>query len=265
MPLLRVKVVLNEGGEGVPLSQLTDIANEVENFLRYLADDAGIEVNRADWLARAFENKSVRFDVERESRISTVEAKEFNRKFEYVDSVRAKRRKLNGEVRHRTLVQYTKVANALGPHEKIGFGLYRIDAQEPYKYTGLTKRDAEMLASFLSEEATYRGTIHGKIHNVGIEDLWFQLRRSGSNDLVRCDFREALYSEVHEACNRRNALVYVHGLITARRVDQQVTEMRAEKLKVAPSLSDEQYRAFFGADPEYTGKSSSGERNRYEH
>jgi hypothetical protein len=61
MPLLRVKVVLNEGGEGVPLSQLTDIANEVENFLRYLADDAGIEVNRADWLARAFENKSVRF------------------------------------------------------------------------------------------------------------------------------------------------------------------------------------------------------------
>jgi hypothetical protein len=109
---------------------------------------------------------------------------------------------------------------------------------------------------------------HGKIHNVGIEDLWFQLRRSGSNDLVRCDFREALYSEVHEACNRRNALVYVHGLITARRVDQQVTEMRAEKLKVAPSLSDEQYRAFFGADPEYTGNSSSEEfieRNRYEH
>jgi hypothetical protein len=100
---------------------LTDIADEAEKFLRYLAEDANIAVRRGEWLARNFINGSVRFDVEREAHISLDEAKEFNRKFEYVDLVRTEKRWLNGEVKHRTLVQYTKVARALGPHEKISF------------------------------------------------------------------------------------------------------------------------------------------------
>jgi hypothetical protein len=266
MPLLRVKMVLNEGGEGVPLSQLTDIAEEAEKFLRYLAEDAGIGVRRGEWLARNFKNESVRFDVEREAHISLEEAKEFNRKFEYVDLVKSERRRLNGEVKHRTLVQYSKVAKALGPHEKLAFGLYRGDEEKPYRYAPLTKRDAEILAGFLSEEVTYRGSIHGAIHDLGVEELWFHLRRSGS--LVRCEFREPLYREVIEACERRHALVYVHGLITVRRADQDLTRMRAEKIKVSPRLTDDRYQSFFGAEPNYSGEMTSEdfvERNRYEH
>lgn len=268
MPLLRIKLVLNEGGEGVPLSQLTDIADEAEKFLRYLAEDADISVRRGEWLARNFTNMSVRFDVEREAHISLEEAKEFNRKFEYVDLVKTEKRGLNGEVKHRTLVQYTKVAKALGPHEKMGFGLYRGDEEEPYRYALLTKRDAEILAGHLAEEVTYRGSIHGVIHDVGIEELRFHLRRSSSLDLVRCEFREPLYKKVHEACEHRHAMVYVHGLITVRRVDREIIRVRAEKLKVAPRMTDDRYQSFFGADQNYTGQLSSEEfieRNRYEH
>jgi hypothetical protein len=259
---------MNEGGEGVPLSQLTDIAEEAEKFLRYLAEDAGISMRRGDWLARNFENRSVRFDIEREVSTSIEEAKEFNRKFEYVDRVKAERRSLNGEVRHRTLVQYAKIADALGPHEKIAFGLYRIDEPQPYRYAPLTKREAEILSGFLAQEITYRGSIHGVIHGLGVEDLWFQLRRAGARDLVRCDFREDLYQAVIDACERRHAIVYVHGQITARRVDREIIKVRAERIKVAPPLSDERYRSFFGADPNYTGELSSEEfieRGKYEH
>jgi hypothetical protein len=172
-------MILNEGGERVPLSQLTDIADEAEKFLRYLAEDADIAVRRGEWLARNFMNGSISFDVEREAHISLDEAKEFNRKFEYVDLVKTDKGRLNGEVKHRTLVQFTKVAKALGPHEKLAFGLYRGDADEPYRYANLTKRDAEILADYLAEETTYRGSIHGAIHDVGIEELWFHIRRSG--------------------------------------------------------------------------------------
>lgn len=271
MPLLRVKIILNEGGEGVPLSQLTDIADEAEKFLRYLAEDAGINVERGDWLARNFRNQSVRFDVERETTIPIEAAKEFNRKFEYVDAVMRQRRPLNGEIRHRTMVQYTKVAKALGPHEKLAFGLYRADdvtAKRPYKYAPLTKRDAEILSGFLSEEVTYRGSIHGHMHQLGVAELWFHLREAGSGELVRCDFREDVYRVVVEACERRNALIYVHGRITARRADRAVTRMRVDLIKAAPRLTEEQYLSFFGADPNYTGDMSSEdfiERNRYEH
>lgn len=271
MPLLRVKMVLNEGGEGVPLSQLTDIAEEAEKFLRYLAADAGIEVSRGEWLARKFQNRSVRFDVEREANIPIEAAKEFNRKFEYVDAVRTQRKPLNGEVKHRTLLQYTKVAKALGPHEKIAFGLYRVDdatTDKPYRYAPLTKRDAEILSGYLSEEITYRGSIHGVIHNVGIAELWFHLRRSGTEELIRCDFSEPLYHDVIDACESRRSRIYVHGLITARRVDRAVTKVRVEKIKVGPRLAEEQYQSFFGADPNYTGDMKSEdftEQNWHEH
>lgn len=267
MPLLRVKMVLNEGGEGVPLSQLTDIADEAEKFLRCLAQEASIVVQRREWLARNFMNQSVSFDIEREAQIPLDAVKEFNRKFEHVDLVRRERRRLNGEVTHRTLLQYTKVAKALGPHEKIAFGLYRPDDDKLYIYALLTKRDAEIMAGYLSEELTYSGSLHGMIHNVGVEDLSFQLRRSRSLGLVRCEFRESLYREVIEACRHRHAQVYVHGLLTARRLDQEITRVQADKIKVGPRLSAERYHSFFGADPNYTGEMSSEdfvERNRYE-
>ena len=115
---------------------------------------------------------------------------------------------------------------------------------------------------------TYRGSIHGAVHNVGVEELWFNLRRSGSLDLVRCEFREDLYHDVIEACERRRARVYIHGLITARRVDREITSVRAKRIKVAPRMTEERYQSFFGADPNYTGETSSEdfvERNRYEH
>lgn len=257
MSRLRVKLILNEGGEGVPLSQLTDIAEEAEKFLRYLAQDAGLTVARGEWLARNFTNESVRFDIERDAPIAIDVVKEFNRKLEYVNNVKVDRRKLNGDVRHRTLVQYAKVAEALGPHEKLAFGLYRPDEDNPYRFASLTKREATQLASFLTEEITYKGSIQGQIHNVGVAELWFQLRRSRSNDLVRCEFKDALYQDVLDACESRHARVYVHGEITARRVDREVSVVKVDRLKVAPRLTDERYQSFFGADPKYTGELSS--------
>jgi len=269
MTLLRVRMVLNEGGEGVQLSQLTDIADEAEKFLRYLAEDAGISVRRAEWLARNFQNGSLQFDVERETKITLDQAKDFNGKFEYVERVKSERKSLNGLVKHRTLVQYAKIAKALGPHEKIAFGLYHTEEEtKPYRYLPLTKREAEILSGFLSEEVTYRGSIHGLIHDIGVEELCFHLRNARDGNLVRCDFSEPLYQEVHDASARRHAVVYVHGLITARRVDREVIQVRADRIKVAPALSEERYQAFFGADPNYTGQLTSEEfveRGRYEH
>jgi hypothetical protein len=268
MPLLRVKIILNEGGEGVPLSQLTDVAEEAEKFLRYLAEDSGIPVRRGEWLARNFDNAaSVRFDVEKETYISVDDVKEFNRLFEHVDRVKTDRKSLNGTVRHRTIAQYAKVAKGLGPHEKVTFGLYRVDEENPYREMPLSKREAELLTDFIASEVTYRGSIHGMIHDIQLEELFFHLRRSGAQDLVKCEFHEGIYQDVVDGLERRHARVYVHGLMTVRRVDRAVVRMRVEKIKVAPTLTDERFRDFFGADPDYTGGVESDdfiEQNRYE-
>jgi hypothetical protein len=260
MSRLRVKLILNEGGEGVPLSQLTDIANEAEKFLRYLAQDSGLNVQRGEWLARNFVNKSVRFDIERESFVPIDSIKEFNRKFELVDAVKSNTAGLNGEVKHRTLVQYARVADALGPHEKLAFGLYRPDDsedKEPYRFAPLTKREAVQLAGFLSQEAVYSGSVQGHVHSIGVAELFFQLRRLRTNELIRCEFEERLYQEILDACERRNSRIFVHGKITARRVDRHVSLIRVDGIKTAPALSEEKYRSLFGFDPNYTGDISS--------
>lgn len=262
MSRLRVKLILNEGGEGVPLSQLTDIAEEAEKFLRYLAQDAGLSIQRGEWLARNFVNESVRFDIEKESFQPIESVKEFNRLFEMVDTIKANGGQSTGEVRHRTLVQYAKVADALGPHEKLAFGLYRPDdpdESKPYKFAPLTKREAVSLTEYLSQEITYRGSVQGEIHSLGIAELTFQLRASRSRELIKCEFKEPLYDEVIEACERRRSRVFVHGLVTVRRVDKHILLIKADRLKTAPVLSDDRYQAFFGSDPNYTGELSSEE------
>ncbi len=117
-------------------------------------------------------------------------------------------------------------------------------------------------------EATYKGSIRGAIHDLGVEELWFHLREAKTGLLVKCAFNEDIYSQVVEAIELRHALVYVHGMITARRVDRAIITARVERIKVAPPLSDERYQAFFGADPNYTGQLSADEfieRNRHEH
>jgi hypothetical protein len=259
MSHLRIKLILNEGGEGVPLAQLTDIADETEKFLRYLAEEVGVRAQRAEWLARNFENGSCNFDIEREVLTTDDQARDFNGKIEYINRLKSERRRLNGEVRHRTLVQFTRIARALGPHEKVTLGLYRPGTEEgePYRKVPLTKREAELLSGHLAEEVTYHGSLHGEIHDVSIAECWFHLRPTGAEDLVRCDFRNALYAQVMKACEHRHARVYVSGAITARRVDRQISKVRVERIKAAPILSDERYQAFFGADSNYTGDLTS--------
>ncbi len=102
-----------------------------------------------------------------------------------------------------------------------------------------------------ADEVTYLGSIRGTIHDVVISELFFRLRQSGEW-LVRCEFREPMYAEVMKACERRNALVYVHGLITARRADREVAKVRVDKIRAAPLLSEDRYQSFFGADQDYT-------------
>lgn len=123
----------------------------------------------------------------------------------------------------------------------------------------LTKRGAVQLAGFLSQEVTYTGSIQGHVHSIGVAELFFQLRRMRTNELIRCEFKEDLYQEILDACEPRNSRIFVHGKITARRVDRHISLIRVDGVRSAPRLSDEKYSSFFGYDPNYTGDISSVE------
>ena len=251
MSRLRVRLVLNEGGEGAPLGQIIDISREFERFLRYLAEDAGIAVGRRDWVAREFENASVRFDVEAPAKFDEQSIDDFNRKFEAVDNYKANSEKLPPGVRFATILQYTKAAEALAAHEKVSFGLYRSDGDKPYEYRRLSKLRANELQQRLNEKLTFKTTVQGTMHDVGIEEHYFNLRERKSGRLLRCDFPSSLYDQVHAAAASPDRLVYVRGYISERRVDRFIESVKADQVRAAPPLPDV-FTKLFGMFPEYT-------------
>ena len=258
MARLRVKLVLNEGGEGIPMTQLASISEEAEKFIRYLAADAGMKVSTADLIARHFENRSVRFNIEDDGLHPSEDIRAFNAALRYVSEFKPGG-KPNGLVKHQTLLQYTKCANALRSHEKLSFGLFQSGEEEPYEYRPLTKSNAVDLQSDLTSEVSYTGTIQGSIHTISPAELWFHFRSARAEKLVRCTFREPQYSKLIKAAERRRALVFIRGRIKARRFDREIQSVQAVDVSPAPILTDERYRAFFGADPNYTGDQTSAE------
>lgn len=253
MARIRIRIKLNEGGEGAPLSQLVSVAKEAEIFLRYLAQDIGIELPKSSWLARNFENSSVAFDTESEISTPLDKVREFNAGFNYVAQFDPEKQRVNGHVKQRTLLQFAKIADALGPHEKMGFGLYHESEEKPYTWKPLYKRDALKLKEALTEEITYKGSIQGKADALFSGSLHFRIKLPKSEDIVSCYFEPSLYEAVAKAFQKRLAHIYVLGTVTARRVDRHIIQIQAHDIKVAPYFSDADYRNFFAAAPDYPG------------
>lgn len=257
MSRLRIRLVLNEGGEGAPFGQIVDVGREVERFLRYLAQDAGIAIERAEWVARDFENASVRFDIEAPTSVDERAIESFNRKFEYVVAFDGSK-PLDPTVKRRTILQFAKSAAALNAHEKMSFGLYHPGDEKPYEYRHLSKLRAVELQNKLNETLRFITTLQGTIHNLGVEERYFNLRERKSDKLIRCDFPAQLYNAVHEAATKPNGLVYVRGNVEQRRVDRAVEGMKVKDIKAAPRAPDVIER-LFGQHPDYTGEVTTQE------
>jgi len=257
---LRIRLKLNEGGEGAPLDQLADIGRQAERFLRFLAADLGMPVPKGEWLARNFLNGSVEFDSEHPAEYTPQQIASFNAAFLEIASLGADDdHQPSAPIQHRTMLQFTRIAESVAVHERVGFGLYRATDRQPYQWRPLSKRDALTIKERLAAEVTYVGATSGRIRDVIVEGTPAFYLRVRSGDLVRCVVSETLYRETLELIRDRGALVYVHGRIRARRIDRSIREIFVRRIKAAPKLTPEQYEEFFGVDPNYTGELTTEE------
>ena len=260
MARIRVRIRINEGGEGAPLDQLADIGHEVERFLRLMTQDIGLHVPKGQWIARNFENSSVAFDSEGPAEYSLEQLRDFNATFEYISTFDPERDRLNGSVKHRTVLQFAKIADPLQPHERVSFAIYRPSQDTATDWRPLTKRRATALKERLVQTLHYVGTLQGQLHNIVVEpSLSFNIRDAQTGELVHCDADDGLYEDLRRAMARRGALLYVRGNIAVRRIDRSITAVKATAIRVAPSLTAQQYDSFFGIAPTYTGELTTEE------
>ncbi len=136
MARLRVRIELNRGGVGVPLHKLASVVQESQRFFQMLAQDVHIEGERGEWLAFDFDHESLNFTAEYVGPVSAEQVKAFSAAFDGVTSLR-----------RTTIAQFTRIADAIGEDELIGFGLYTSSHEvEPSEWRCLSRRDALRIA-----------------------------------------------------------------------------------------------------------------------
>jgi hypothetical protein len=133
---LRVRIELNRGGVGVPLHKLASVVQESQRFFQMLAQDVHIERERGEWLAFDFDPESLNFTAEYVGPVSADQVRAFCAAFDGVTSLR-----------RATIAQFTRIADAIGEDELIGFGLYPSSHEiEPSEWRCLSRRDALRIA-----------------------------------------------------------------------------------------------------------------------
>ena len=136
MARLRIRVELNRGGVGIPLHKLSSVVQEAEKFFQMLAEDVRIEKDRGEWLAFDFDNESLNFTAEYVGPASAEQVQAFAAAFDGTTSLR-----------RATIAQFTRITDAIGEDELIGFGLYHADHEtEPSEWRCLSRRDALRIA-----------------------------------------------------------------------------------------------------------------------
>lgn len=255
---IRFRIRLNRGRIGIPLDKLGSIAEETERFLKLL--DKDISMPEGEWIASRFTNGSLAYDTVRVGAYAQEDSDKFNTAFQYIIKTDPDMAKTsNGLVSYETMVQYAAIAKHIDPDEKIEFGVY--NGNKRPKWNSLTKNRADRIVKLVQRSVEYFGEICGTVNSLfkGVDDPHFTLRDILTGNLIRCDYNDDIYGDVHRAIERNDALVYVSGFIKANIFYEQIESIKTTAIKAAPILSNEDYKAFFGCAPNMIADCANGE------
>jgi hypothetical protein len=259
MAQLRVRFRFNPGGSGAPIDRLGNFTVQTEKFLRSLAHDLGLSVERGQWLARNFSNESVAFDSEYADLVPEPAALRGNKALELLtgeNPLEACDRRFVG---FRTALEFAEMGKALKPHEQFLVGLYRADKKPEWR--AVSYGQIKELERLLGTPVSTYGSVQGVIHSwaSGATPPFFQLRELASGDLVRCIYQPMLHQKILAAHERERTVIHVYGDISWSRTKDTILEAKAVDIEITEPLSDEAFHRLFGSMPYITNDLSTAE------
>jgi hypothetical protein len=253
MPRIRVRVEIKKGGEGVKLHQLADISEQTLLFFTMICRDAGIPVEREQWIALNFENESVDYDCETDLEFEPPKIRDvndglravINEKFSASDA-------LPFQIRQGTIRQFSNIAATLDSNQVIQFGLYHDPTNGSIERLPLTKEKALRIQKQVPEFVEYYGAIQGVIHALHKEsdDPHITVREQVSRNLVKCYFSRENYNEIVNLLREKEAVVYVEGRISENVISGMLQSMQSERYRVLESVNYDFLDSIFGTDEE---------------
>ncbi len=250
---LLLRVELNKGRLGIPLSKLSKVAGEIESFLKLFCEDLEIDHEKGKWIALNFQNSSVIYDAEFIGDSTESQQKDYHYYLEKIltDPINVS----NGKIKRKTVLQYANIAHSLDPDEPIGLGIYRGDYANPTVFKFDRKISSE-ITSAIENKVEYYGALQGMInglYNIASEKPYFKLRDTISTKLINCYFADSFYNAVVDLLKMRNAIIHISGIITASRIDRQlecVFIRSGDKIELAEQYKPGDLDKFFGSIPD---------------
>lgn len=259
---LRFRMRSEDGGEkGVPLLQLGRVAEEAAKFLRSMAEDHRLRLRPEDWRAIAPRRGSFAFDIESALDIPARDARAYLASVSRVGRYKPQKTRPPANVRRETLVQYAKIGTALDEGQSVEISIYPREAKRPKPVAEITEPSSRFMLESLEEVVQYYGSVQGTPHslNIGSSPAFFQLRQLATGELVRCDFKPELRSDVVNLFRVGGTVVLVSGFASASRELNSVSRLSVERIEECEGLSAEEFEEFFGSAPNLTGDQSTEE------
>ena len=264
MSALRVRILLNKGGRGVPLKKLAPINQMMASFLTMLGSDLQLFQGKQEWLAVEFDEiGSVAFDIECPSPIGAADIRHFGEVLKDISQLdEGTTTDRLDEVQPATIRQYAKLADPLGPNEEMDLGIYYNGTPEPAHWESHSKKRANEIVAVLQDTIHAYGSIQGTISTLNKSDksnMSFIIRELASGNRIRCIFDKTFYHNVIEQLEDQDQVVFVSGLMKLSRINRKIDELKVEKIAPAPSYKEGDLGRFIGGCPDLTGDLSTAD------
>lgn len=253
---LKVRLLLNQGRRGAPLSKLGKIAEQAEKFLRSLASDCQVESKAGEWLAVDFKNGSVSYNAEFQGDVRPGVASIFCRNLELLADYDPEGGDgLNAAISATTALEYARIGGLIDPDETVGIGIYRNGSKRPTWRQIAYSRAASIRREIETPLPSY-GAVQGILHAWFKEarEPNFQLRELSTDAFVKVTYPPNLYSDVAGAVQERSTVLIVSGDMLFDRATRSAVELKAEKIERMRMLSTAEFEEFFGSAPEFIGE-----------
>jgi hypothetical protein len=261
MGRLRVRVELNKGRIGIPITKLASVVSAIHKFFGKICEDINVETNLDDWLAVHFEEGSLAFDVENPNIVDDSSASSFNRTLKRIGAFSPAAAGGYSDIPRATFLQFATIAKTIDPDEKVTFGLYIDGKDQPDYHYELTKNLASEIEEHFAQpdQLIYHGEVHGIIHSLLKEGdrLYFNVRDLNTSKLIKCFYRKDMYQQIINLLKKKDAIVYVTGEIRGNRNERKIESIRVEKVMISSDFSDKDFEDFFGCAPDLTGDLST--------
>jgi hypothetical protein len=255
MAKVKLRVELNKGRRGIMLGKLAKIAEETLRFLSMVHRDSELSGAPEGWLAVNFDNNSVDFDCENLQDVEPDEAHRANRVLQSVMTNDRTSELAKHHIRDTTRRQYSRIASAIDPDEKVTFKVFKNGETEPSEAHDLTRTFAYEIDLQLPSSASYFGEIQGIIHAFYRTDKPRRLvvRDLASEKLVDCTFDDELYVKAIEIMMDPNGVVFIEGDVFENLATGCIESIKAKRFKLAPAFDESKFESLIGSAPNLTG------------